>query len=78
MEDAAMSLMRADKLLASAGVGTRSEVKKIIRSGRLKCNDIPVKTPEEKLDPETMNLTLDGAPFGFADKEYWVLNKPAG
>lgn len=73
-----MSLMRADKLLASAGVGTRSEVKKIIRSGRLKRNDIPVKTPEEKLDPETMNLTLDGAPFGFADKEYWVLNKPAG
>ena len=73
-----MSLMRADKLLASAGIGTRSEVKKIIRAGRLKCDEIPVKSPEEKLDPETMNLTLDGAPFGFSDKEYWVLNKPAG
>ena len=73
-----MSLMRADKLLASAGIGTRSEVKKIIRAGRLKCDEIPVKSPEEKLDPETMNLTLDGVPFGFSDKEYWVLNKPAG
>lgn len=73
-----MTFMRADKLLAAAGVGTRTEVKKIIRAGRFKRDDIPIQNPQEKLDPETMQLTLDGAPFDFAAKEYWILNKPAG
>ena len=73
-----MTLMRADKLLASAGVGTRTEVKKIIKAGRLKRDEIPVRNPEEKLDPDTMHLTLDDTPFCFAANEYWVLSKPAG
>ena len=73
-----MTLMRADKLLASAGVGTRTEVKKIIKAGRFKRDEVPVRNPEEKLDPETMKLTLDDRPFCFAENEYWVLNKPAG
>ena len=38
--------MRLDKFLANASVGTRSEVKKIIRSGRITINGDVVKRPE--------------------------------
>lgn len=70
--------MRADKLLTGMGVGSRSEVKKIIKAGRLLRNGIPVQRPEEKLQPEQDQLLLDGAPLRYEEYEYWVLNKPAG
>ena len=73
-----MSEMRADRLLTVSGIGTRSEVKKIIRAGRLSRNGEPVTRPETKLDPEKDRLQLDGKPFLYDEYEYWVLNKPAG
>ena len=70
--------MRADKLLTTIGFGSRSEVKKIIKAGRLLKNGVPVQRPEEKLRPERDQLLLDGAPLRYEEYEYWVLNKPAG
>ena len=54
-----MSEMRADRLLTVSGIGTRSEVKKIIRAGRLSRNGEPVTRPETKLDLEKDRLQLD-------------------
>ena len=42
--------MRLDKFLAQAGLGTRSEVKKLIRSGRVLLNGESVKSPECKVE----------------------------
>ena len=78
MENAVMKELRADKLLTAAGYGSRTEVKKLIRAGRLLKNGTAVQRPEEKLDPERDVLTLDGRPFEYKSHEYWVLNKPAG
>ena len=41
--------MRLDKFLAHAGLGTRSEVKKFIRSGRVLLNGAEAKRPEEQV-----------------------------
>ncbi len=73
-----MSEMRADRLLTVSGRGTRSEVKKIIKAGRLVRNGSPVTRPETKVDPEKDELLLDGKPLLYETFEYWVLNKPAG
>ena len=73
-----METMRADRLLSELGLFTRSEAKKAIRGGRLKMNGIVVSRPEEKLDPGSGALTLDGTPLEFQKYEYWVLNKPKG
>ena len=38
--------MRLDKFLADAGLGTRSQVKTIIRKGTITVNGVPAKKPE--------------------------------
>ncbi|MBR5316998.1 MAG: 16S rRNA pseudouridine(516) synthase, partial [Lachnospiraceae bacterium] len=35
--------MRLDKFLTELGIGTRSEVKKILKTGQVTVNGIPVK-----------------------------------
>ena len=44
--------MRLDKFLTMTGQGTRSEVKKILKSGTITVNGQPVKKPEQKIDPD--------------------------
>jgi 16S rRNA U516 pseudouridylate synthase RsuA-like enzyme len=42
--------MRLDKLLTELGTGSRSEVKKYIRSGLVTVNGEVVKKPEQRVD----------------------------
>lgn len=69
--------MRLDKYLCSCGLGTRSEVKKIIRSKRIKVNDITVDTSDCKVD-ESSKVTLDGKIMEYNRYTYIMLNKPMG
>ena len=43
-------MTRLDKFLADAGVGTRSEVKNMIRKKSVTVNGVPAKGPEQKID----------------------------
>ncbi len=69
--------MRLDKYLCSCGLGTRSEVKKIIRSKRIKVNDVTVDTSDYKVD-ESSVVTLDGKIMEYNQYTYIMLNKPSG
>ncbi len=71
-------MIRLDKYLADMGVGTRSELKKIIRSGRVQIDHIPVKKPDEKIDIEKQTVMLDGQVIAYQTVEYYMLHKPAG
>lgn len=71
-------MLRLDKFLADMNTGTRSELKKAIRAGRVKVNDLVVKKPEEKVDPEKDTVTYDGQVVRYSEYEYWMLHKPAG
>lgn len=44
--------MRLDKYLAEMGAGTRQEVKKYIRKGRVTVDGETEKAPECKVDPQ--------------------------
>lgn len=70
--------MRLDKYLSQMGEGTRSEVKKYIRSGRVLINESPVNQPETKILPGKDRIVLDGKEIGYQRFEYFMLNKPAG
>ena len=71
--------LRLDKYLADAGMGTRSEVKKRIRSGTVLVDGKPVFSPDIKIIPGVSTVLLDGKeilpPEEFV---YYILNKPAG
>ena len=44
-----MSKLRLDKYLADMGVGTRQEVKALVRKGRVAVDGITAKAPELKV-----------------------------
>ena len=69
---------RADKLLAATGRWSRREVKELIRQGRVQADGCSVARPEEKLDPETVCLTVDGGVVDCSPYVYVMLHKPAG
>ena len=71
-------MQRLDKFLCDCGVGTRSQVKLILKSGRVWVDGIAVKDGSVKLDPEKQNVTLDGEVLGAVGRLVVMLNKPAG
>lgn len=71
-------ILRLDKLLADAGLGTRTEVKQIIKKHNVMLNDAKVVRPETKVDTEKDILTIDGKSILHEEFEYFILNKPAG
>lgn len=74
----AVIMIRLDKYLADMGVGTRAEVKKYIRQGKVKVDGLVVKSPEEKVDVENQEVSYLDQPVGYHSFEYYMLNKPAG
>lgn len=70
--------MRLDKYLCEAGVGTRSEVKRLIAKGLVTVDGSAVRDSGIKLDEQTASVAVDGRPVCYAAFEYYMLNKPAG
>ena len=74
----AVIMIRLDKYLADMGAGTRTEVKKYIRQGKVKIDGMVVKSPEVKVDTEIQKVSYLDQPVGYQTFEYYMLNKPAG
>lgn len=60
------------------GVGTRQEVKKQIRQGKVTVNGIVVKAADTKIDENGDEVMVDGRNISYVSYEYYMLNKPAG
>ena len=71
-------MIRLDKYLADAGAGTRSEVKTLIRKGRITINSIKASKPEQKVSETDDTVCLDGVPVILVQEVYYMLNKPSG
>ncbi len=71
-------MIRLDKFLADAGAGTRSEVKKLLRSGRVIVNGKKVTGPEVKIEPERDEVLLDGKPVVYEKFVWYMVHKDAG
>lgn len=69
--------MRLDKYLADMGLGTRSEIKKAVRSGRVSVDGRTVTDPGTKVGPEDAVL-FDGTAVTYEPYVYYMLHKPAG
>ena len=69
---------RLDKFLCDSGVGTRSQVKGIIRSGRVSVDGVPQRDPAAKVDPSAQTVCMDGQQLGGARRVVLMLNKPEG
>lgn len=70
--------IRLDRFLAEMKQGTRSQVKEMIRKGRVLVDGTVCRESDRKIFPDETRVTLDGQPVGWADTEYYMLNKPQG
>ena len=69
---------RLDKLLTSTGRWSRSEAKRLVKEGRVLVNGHMAASPEEKYDPETVSLAVNGEAVPLRRFVYVMLHKPAG
>ena len=70
--------IRLDKFLSDMSIGTRSEVKTILKRGRVAVNGVLQKNPDLKINPETDVVMVDGTDLKYQKFFYYILHKPAG
>lgn len=68
---------RLDKVLGNLGIGTRKEVKEIIRAERIRINGIVNKAPETKVSLSD-EIVLDEEVLERREFYYLMINKPTG
>lgn len=69
---------RLDKFLCDSGAGTRSQVKVILKTGRVSVDGKPEKDGGRKVDPQKNEVCLDGQRLGGRYRAVFMLNKPQG
>lgn len=71
--------MRLDKFLAAGlGLGSRADVKKLIKAGRVQVEGTEKLRPETNIDPKTACVYVDGVLQKYREFVYLMLNKPEG
>ena len=69
---------RLDKFLCDCGAGTRSQVKLILKAGRVTVDGVVQRDNSCKIDPQKQTVLQDGAPLREVGQVVVMLNKPAG
>jgi 16S rRNA pseudouridine516 synthase len=69
---------RLDKVLSNVGVGSRKEVKVMVKKGLVKVDSLAVKDSGMQVDPEKAVIEVDGKIIGYRKYTYLLMNKPAG
>ena len=60
------------------GIGTRSEVKKILKTKQVTVNGTIVTKPETKIEPKTDEVCYKNERIAYCAFEYYLFHKPAG
>lgn len=71
-------MTRLDKFLCDTTAYTRSQIKAVLKSGRVLVEGLPERDGSRKIDPEKVAVTLDGERLGKQTRIVLMLNKPAG
>ena len=70
--------MRIDKYLADNSIGTRKEIKGIVKAGRICVNGVTAFDPGMHIVPGKDIITMDERVIEYERFHYYMLNKPAG
>ncbi len=70
-------MKRLDSVLSSCAVGTRSEVKVLIKKGKVTVDGKIIKDPSLQISSEA-EITVDGVLIDTSEYVYLMLNKPCG
>ena len=70
--------MRLDKFLANSGIGTRKEVKEILKKGKISVNGIFIKDGRIHINEKKDIIKYEDKVVGYKPFVYIMMNKPAG
>ncbi|MBQ2879292.1 MAG: 16S rRNA pseudouridine(516) synthase [Anaerotignum sp.] len=73
-----MAMERIDKIIASQGLYSRSDVKYMVNRKRITIDGKVVTSASQKADVDKNEIMLDGKPFVVKKQIYLMLNKPKG
>ncbi len=71
-------MMRLDRWLVTLGLGSRSEMQKVVKKGGVKVNDAVIRDPGQQVDENTAALTVNGTTVDGRLTRHVMLHKPAG
>jgi len=69
---------RLDKFLCDSGLGTRSQVKAILKAGRITVDGVAERDGSRKIQPGQTRVCCDGEVLGGMRRVVLMLHKPAG
>lgn len=70
--------IRLDKILSHMGLGTRSEVKRMIKEKRVAVNGTITNKANIQVIPHEQTITVDHAQIDYKEFFYFIINKPDG
>ena len=70
--------MRLDKYLVACAVGSRTEVKNFLKSGRVTVNGKKEKSAKLQINEDTDEICFDGQKLEYEEFVYYMMNKPQG
>ncbi len=71
-------MIRLDKFLCEMGIGTRSQVKDMVKKGMVSVNGEVVKKADYKFDETAATVSVNGKEISYQKYYYYMLNKPQG
>ena len=73
-----MAVKRLDRLLSELGVATRSELRQMIKSGRVTVDGAAAVRPDMKIEEQGLSIGVDGAELCTNRLRYFMMDKPEG
>ncbi|RSI82726.1 Ribosomal small subunit pseudouridine synthase A [Streptococcus mitis] len=70
--------MRLDKFLVACAVGSRTEVKNLLKAGRVTVNGKKEKSAKLQINEERDEIRFDGQKLDYEEFVYYMMNKPQG
>ena len=70
--------MRLDKFLVACAVGSRTEVKNFLKTGRVTVNGKKEKSAKLQINEDTDEICFDGEKLDYEEFVYYMMNKPQG
>lgn len=71
-------MIRLDRWLATLGLGSRSQIHKLVRSGAVAVNGVTERDPAKSVDERAARLTVRGETVDGRLTRHVMLHKPAG
>ncbi len=70
--------MRLDKFLVACAVGSRTEVKNLLKAGRVTVNGKKEESAKLQINEERDQIHFDGQKLEYEEFVYYMMNKPQG